>query len=1002
VNTGPEQTRPASDQGRLIDAAFAQAEKAMSSQPLPAGSTQARVVDDWQKRRSPGLADSIPGSCVIGPIHCGGQGVVYQAVQESTGRTVAIKVMREGVFAGPTEKLRFEREIQILARLKHPNIVTIHDSGVSGTSAFFVMDYIAGAPLDVYLDERDPPLQERLALFARVCEAVNVAHVRGVIHRDLKPGNIRVDDDGEPHVLDFGLAKQADWGDETSDGRHAVTMTGQFVGSLPWSSPEQAGGRVDEVDLRTDVYSLGIVFYHGLTGTFPYPVTGPLAETADHIANRPPANPRSVNAALDDEIAQILLKALRKERELRYQTAGNLGRDIERYVKGDPIEAKRDSLSYVMRKQFARHRATVAVIAAFVATVFIGFVVSLTFWSRAVRARHAEAHQKRVAQENAELALEREQRAATEAAKALAISDFLVEMLSTASPVSGAQPNVTVRDVVDSAAERVDAGGLDEQPAVEAAVRHALGLTYGSLGIFDEGQHHLDQAVELYRNLDDDQFRDRIKTQIDRGELLRARGLIDEAETVFRTALAEVRERFGKDDGDVARCLDGLCGIKRDRGDHRGAEPLCREAVDILRAEEDAPRSELATVLNDLGIVLQNIGDLKGAHDALNEAIDLSMASRGPAHYQTVISISNLGGVLKRLGRYDEAEQRYREALERTRAAVGKRHPSYAGMLNALGSLLIRQKRLDEGIEVLRQAYGVRLELFGDDHASVATTLNNMAMAYYEQGNLSGAAESFREAAEVYAKARGADHPSVATIKGNLAGVLRAAGRYEEAEGIMREVIELQRARLGPEHDRVGMALANLAVTLLDLGRLEEAEALAREAFRIRSSHLPQDHPQLADTADKLAKVLCERGELDEAEALCQRALTIRRAKFGPEHLYVAQSLNTLGLIRSEAGASGEAAEHLGRALTMSTASLPPKHGTLAVMRADHARALAGLDRLEEATRELELAADSLLESLGPGHPTTREVVHDLQPLLEASGDLERAHAWRDRVTDPG
>jgi len=1001
VHDGHEQHGPASDQIRLIDAAFAQAEKAKSTAAWPASSTHARVVDEWQRWRAPSLPDDVPGYRIIGEIHRGGQGVVYQAVQESTDRTVAIKVMRAGAFAGPSEKLRFEREIQILARLKHPNIVTIHDSGVAGASAYFVMDYIDGDQLDVYLKERRPPIRDRLELFAKICEAVNVAHLRGVIHRDLKPGNIRVAGDGEPHVLDFGLAKQADWDRETSEADRAATLTGQFVGSLPWSSPEQAAGRGDEVDLRTDVYSLGVALYQALTGSFPYPVTGSLSETAGHIAGTEPINPRNHNADLDDEVTQIVLKALRKERDARYQTAGALGRDLRRYLAGEPIEAKRDSFTYIVRKQLARHRATVAVIGAFAATVMIGFVVSLTFWSQAVTAQHAEAQQKRVAQDNAELARARERTAAMEASKARAINGFLVEMLTTASPSKGARSDVTVREVVDTAAERVESGGLEDEPAVEAAVRHALGMTYGSLGLYEQGQHHLDQAETLYRTLGSDQTRERIKTQIERGALLRMRGKIDESEDLLNATMKEVRETFGPDDANVARCMQALCCVKRDRADLEAAETLCRDAVAIFRRSEDAPRSDLSNALNDLSLVYDNAGRLTEAYDTLSEAIDLSIAARGPAHYETVVLISNLGGILKRLGRYEEAEQRYREALDRTAAAVGKEHPNYATMLNALGSLMIQTKRYEEGVPVLEEAYRIRLKRFGDDHPSVAVTLNNLAMAHYQVGELRAAADSFRKAADVYAKARGADHPSVAAIKGNLAAVLRADGRYEEAAAILREVLTTQRATLGPEHERVAVSLGNLAATLRDLGQLEEAESSARESLRIRRAHLPEDHPNIADVSDKLAQILCDRGKLDEAESLCRRGLAVRIAKFGEDHYFVAQSLNTLGLIRAKAGAFEEAAGHLERAVAIANQKLPPGHRSTALMRADWARVLARLDRADEAVRHFGLAVESLLKNPGRDHPVTTKVVRDFLAYLDRTGRIEQATGWRDRIGAP-
>ncbi len=216
-------------------------------------------------------ADSFPGYELAGEIHRGAQGVVYRALQKSTQREVAIKVMREGPFAGPHDRARFEREVHILGQLKHPNIVAIHDSGQAAGHFYFVMDFIPGESLDLHTAGDRMSVNDTLLLFGKICEAVNAAHLKGVIHRDLQPGNIRIDADGEPHVLDFGLAKLAPDGlgarqrvHPGGSSKQAMTLTGQFIGSLPWASPEQASGRPDQIDVRTDVYSLGVIIYPGI------------------------------------------------------------------------------------------------------------------------------------------------------------------------------------------------------------------------------------------------------------------------------------------------------------------------------------------------------------------------------------------------------------------------------------------------------------------------------------------------------------------------------------------------------------------------------------------------------------------------------------------------------------------------------------------------------------------------------------------------------------------
>lgn len=351
--------------------------------------------------------DALPGYALLGELHRGGQGVVYEAIQKSTQRKVAVKVMREGPFAGWRDRARFEREVQILAALKHPRIVTIHDSGVASHCHYFVMDYVPGLPLDAWMTCRRRSTEEILRLFAKICDAVNAAHVKGIIHRDLKHGNIRIDEQGEPHVLDFGLAKVTTDGRKSADpdldvgSPASMTAVGQFVGSLPWTSPEQAQGRIERIDTRTDVYALGVTLYHMLTGRFPYEVIGPVRDVLNRIVSLEPVRPRAIRRDIGRDVEAIVLRCLRKEPHRRYQNAGELGQDIERCLNGQPVVARSDSGLYVLMKTLRRHWVPVAVAAAFILLIGFSWRQAVVQRDRAIIAQQEQQRERDRADEKA-------------------------------------------------------------------------------------------------------------------------------------------------------------------------------------------------------------------------------------------------------------------------------------------------------------------------------------------------------------------------------------------------------------------------------------------------------------------------------------------------------------------------------------------------------------------------------------------------------------------------
>ncbi|MFA9479851.1 WD40 repeat domain-containing serine/threonine protein kinase [Phycisphaerales bacterium AB-hyl4] len=345
------------------------------------------VVTDATSPGSPATAPHLDGFQVRKLIGQGGMGTVWSAVQLSTGRQVALKLMRGGAFGSIQARARFDREIELLARLDHPNIAKLYQSGTHDGLYFYAMELVDGVPLNQYMSDGNLPLREQLQLMEKVCRAVDHAHRRGVIHRDLKPGNILVTSAGEPKVVDFGLAKHTS--NETAGLASAVTREGAVAGTLVYMSPEQAAGELSSIDTRTDVYSLGVMLYERVTGQLPHPPGTSPYELQHRIINVRPPSPRRCTPHVDRDLEAIILKAMRRDPGERYTTAAELADDLQRYQVGDPLRARPLTLAYVVRKRIAQHK--VRVVTAMLLLMLLLSAASFAYVRVAVERDRAEA-----------------------------------------------------------------------------------------------------------------------------------------------------------------------------------------------------------------------------------------------------------------------------------------------------------------------------------------------------------------------------------------------------------------------------------------------------------------------------------------------------------------------------------------------------------------------------------------------------------------------------------
>jgi len=784
------------------------------------------------------MPESFPGYEIIREIHRGGQGVVYQALQKSTRRRVALKVLHGGALADERARARIEREVQILGQITHPNVVAVHDSGSVAGCLYCAMDYIAGQPLDAYLTQRRLSSEDALRLFARICEAVNAAHLRGVIHRDLKPANILVDSNGEPHVVDFGLARLAvDVGGDSDAYR--MTMTGQFLGSAPWASPEQAEGIVGRIDIRTDVYSLGVILYQILTNRFPYEVTGKITDVLRRIVHEEPARPSTVRRRISGDLDTIVLKCLDKSPERRYQSAGELARDIRHYLAGEPIEARRDSALYVLRKLLARYRLPAAVGTAFLVLI-VAFAVTMTLLWQQVR---------------------------REGQRTAWVADFLDRVLLTVDPeqaeASLQTPLYAAQlETVENAARKVP--DLSSDPQVEARIRNTLGRLFINLGRYEEARQQLQTAADLRLTTYGQHAAQTAESQHYLAWALKELGRFDEADRLYQQALQVRRALFGSG-GPVAETLNNVGQLYYAQQKYDQAEACLRDALALRQRGRDNEK-DMATGLANLGSVLRDTGRLDEAESLLRDALEIRRRVLGEQHFHTIVSMNKLGLLLRDRGRASEACELLERTLELRRQVLPKEHPHIAVSLANLGMALADEGNYAAAVGYLEDAL-TRFKV--DPRANlyrIHRTLTELVEALRGLGE-SAAAEQ-RIADTLAAMPR--DDPQARELRARarllLAELHLAGSAAESTERELRGLASELEADLGAAHEVSAQARSLLGACLARLARYDEAEPLLIQGHEQLQTALGPRADETLAAVRRLIEFYTACGQPDEAE----------------------------------------------------------------------------------------------------------------------------------------
>jgi serine/threonine protein kinase len=683
----------------------------------------------------------------------GGMGEVWLAEQTMPiHRTVALKLIKAGMDTKAVVA-RFESERQALALMDHPSIARVFDAGstVEGRP-YFVMEYVPGIPITEYCDKHRLTIKQRLELFMQVCGGVQHAHQKAIIHRDLKPSNVLVveqDNKAVPKIIDFGLAKATA---QRLTDKTMYTELGMMLGTPAYMSPEQADLREQNIDTRTDIYSLGVILYELLVGALPFEAKAlraagmegilrvireqeppkpstkirSMGDASEVSAKNRQEEPRSFARHLQGELDWITMKALEKDRVRRYGSASEFSADISRYLGKEPVVAGPANAGYRIRKYAARHRIALGA-AAGLLVLLSGFVVTQAI----------ELHR---------IKLERD-RATRERDRANRITDFMTGMFKVSNPSESRGNSITAREILDKASKDIDTG-LTKDPELQAQMMNVMGSVYDSLGLYP------------------------------RAELLQRQSL-------------EIRKLvLGPEHPDTLKSANNLANVLFHEGHYAEAEKLYRETIDIKHRVIGPEDPDTQGSMNNLANVLYREGRYAEAEKLDRETLDIQRRVLGPEHPNTLNSMNILATVLYGEGRYAEAEKLDREVLNVQRRVLGSEHPDTLTSMNNLAAVLHREGHYAEAEKLDRELLNVRRRVLGSEHPYTLTSMNNLANVLSYEGRYAEAEKIDRETLDIQRRVLGPEHPDTAISTYNLGCIAAHRDRRDEALSLLREAVD--------------------------------------------------------------------------------------------------------------------------------------------------------------------------------------------------------------------
>jgi|GEM_PF-337553 len=939
---------------------------------------------------------------IIRRIASGGMSDVYLASRGSTqnGESAAVKVLRHASASAQSIK-RFQREQRIQASLRHPQIAQFKDSGIADNGQYYlIMEYVHGAPITTYCQEHGLSLNQRLALFCQVCEAVSYAHGMLIIHRDLKPTNILVSADCTPKLLDFGGVKIL----EPTEGIDVFETAdhGQLPFTLAYASPELI--RNEPVSTRSDVFSLGVILFELITGTHPFsakvaspfelakaiceenpmPIraamraarrrpsehverNGDTAEAARSVDT--PAGYRTRDAHIPSDLATIIEMALQTEPDRRYTSVERLSDDIQNYLSGMPVRARKDSVAYRTVKFVRRHKRAVVAITAVFLTLACGVIG--TTWG-----------------------LVSTQRERDNALRARAQNASVLHFLESVLEPNGRfarGPDTTLQEVMEYADAQLE-NCTDRES--EAAIRHALGRIRMRFGDYDGALRHLAKAQSIRVDALGWQHPETIESTCELIDIMIAAGKNEEARELLDEVRALPATGSTKSAGDTATVwlLDGkLHGARKD---HVSARRSFERALTLLRADPEADAAQMGGTLYQLARLHRELREYGKADDYLAEAIEINRQA-GVDDQLLATYLNDRALMFQSQGRVSEAEALYRESIEVHIRSVGQDHIEVAKVRFNLGTLLEDRGEFTEAETLYRDSLNTIVNVLGERHTGVITVRKRLAYLLFRQGRLDESKAMFQYALDMASKHFGEDSWETSLVMTHYAILLKNCDQYGDAMRLYRRVLDITRRELGDESVEVGIRLWLAAQVLMYAGDLTAAESMLDESVRILEAGLDSNNPRLLRARTRLGRLYYLQGRYDEAETILRDVLqlTVKDEMKSREH--EAQAETRLAEVLSATGRAAEAEPLARSGLAGLTKALPPGHVRIAYGQTVLGECLTELGQYEEARKLLTQGYGDLQETGRLNGGRTIRALERLIRLHEALGETSLAKHLR-------